>query len=405
MSDIFVKFQLSDFIFKKRNQLVTEIDKLEVFDTVSHTQILEDFVRRYTLEPLKLNKPVPEGGHKETNRHIKDPSSGIDIKQKVFEVNVRLTFEGEGQLFYCRPPLWYKTEPTSFIFDPFNKYIIITIQLADLSEQMFQHEVDKAVNEWELNIPGINAGVRPWNSELRGLIDALLIERKLFVGEKHRFLQNIGLKINPASDQFMIPPPIAKKFVPKPVSDTSTEYNKQVTSTLQEEVYNDIIEVLYNVGRAIERKPSLYNLKYEEDLRDMFILFLETRYESTAGVGEAFNKKGKTDILLKYTKDGTNIFVAECKFWTGPRKYHETIDQLFGYLTTRDSKAAIMIFVDQKNFQGVITSIKKGTPKHPQYEAIYKERYDSSFGYKFSLPDDQHKIIQVEVMLFHFPKL
>jgi hypothetical protein len=133
-------------------------------------------------------------------------------------------------------------------------------------------------------------------------------------------------------------------------------------------------------------------------------LFLETRYESTSGVGEAFNKKGKTDILLKYAKDGTNIFVAECKMWKGSKKLIEGLDQLFGYLTHRDSKAALIFFVDQKEFISVIKTIKEEIKNHTQFSRFVKDNYDSSLSYEFVFPDDSKKIIQVEVMLFHFPK-
>ena len=75
----------------------------------------------------------------------------------------------------------------------------------------------------------------------------------------------------------------------------------------------------------MERKPSLYRGKEEEDLRDQFLLFLETRYAATTGTSETFNKAGKTDILLKY-EDGTNLFVAECKWWKGEREFHAAIN-------------------------------------------------------------------------------
>src|SRR5690606_33643291 len=157
----------------------------------------------------------------------------------------------------------------------------------------------------------------------------------------HEFMEKIGLKVNPTSDDYLVPNPIEKRKIPKPVAQSTASTKKELVPILQEEVYTDIKEVLYNVGEAIERKPSLYKGKHEEDLRDVFLLYLETRYESTSGVEEAFNKKGKTDILLKYAKDGSNLFVAECKFWKGPKKFLEGIDQLLGYLTHRDSKTAL----------------------------------------------------------------
>jgi hypothetical protein len=58
--------------------------------------------------------------------------------------------------------------------------------------------------------------------------------------------------------------------------------------------------------------------------------------------------QGKTDILIRI--DGKNIFIAECKFWTGPKGFTETIDQLLGYLSWRDTKAAIVMFNRKKGF-------------------------------------------------------
>jgi hypothetical protein len=134
------------------------------------------------------------------------------------------------------------------------------------------------------------------------------------------------------------------------------------------------------------------------------LLFLETRYDSTTGVGEAFNKKGKTDILLKYANDGTNLFVAECKFWKGKKSLLSAIDQLLGYLTHRDSKTALMMFVNQNEITNVMETAKKEIKEHTNFKRFVNDSYESSFGYEFTLPEDSKKIIQIELMFFHFPK-
>jgi hypothetical protein len=113
----------------------------------------------------------------------------------------------------------------------------------------------------------------------------------------------------------------------------------------------------------MEKKPSTYKDKDEKGIRDQFLLVLETRYDSTITTGETFNKGGKTDIILKYAKDGSNLFVAECKFWHGSSEFHKAISQLFDrYLTWRDSKAALMLFVIDKDFTNFIETIKKEIP-------------------------------------------
>ena len=123
------------------------------------------------------------------------------------------------------------------------------------------------------------------------LIKQSLEKRKGVVSNKFDFMEKIGLKVNPKSSEYLIPPTVKRKTIPTPATETTKTVSKEKIPILQEEVYKDIKEVLYNVGKAIERKPSIYKDKHEEDLRDIFLLFLETRYESTTGVGEAFNKK------------------------------------------------------------------------------------------------------------------
>ena len=74
-------------------------------------------------------------------------------------------------------------------------------------------------------------------------------------------------------------------------------------------------------------------------MRDFLLMTLCTHYPNTTG--ETFNKAGKTDILVRH--EGTNVFVGECKFWKGIKAFRDTIDQILGYLTWRDSKAAIIV--------------------------------------------------------------
>jgi hypothetical protein len=265
--------------------------------------------------------------------------------------------------------------------------------------------VNSIIGTLQTNLPRVHAETKPWNDGLENLIQQSLENRKGVVSKKFDFMEKIGLKVNPKSSEFLVPPTITKKAIPIPATETTKAVTKEKVPILQQEVYNDIKEVLYNVGKAIERKPSIYKDKHEEDLRDVFLLFLETRYESTTGVGEAFNKKGRTDILLKYAKDGTNLFVAECKVWKGQKKLMEAIDQLLGYLTHRDSKTALIFFVDQKEMTSIVNTIKTEIAKHPNFSKHINDTYEHSINYEFTIPDDSNKKIQIEVMLFHFPTI
>ena len=398
--NIFNKHILSHFVDTYRKNLAIEVDKLEITGSTSLHEIAKYLENKFTIEPLVLHEPKPSAP---IEKMIERQNELREIyRQKVYEISITIQFDGDRQLFDCRP----SSSKIIYLDDSVyisQNFISAKIVLEDFDIQKYETHVSKLLSDLSSNIPMINSEISPWNAGLKNHIDHLIEKRKGLVSRKLDFMEKIGLKVNPTSNDF-IPTPVTRKSIPKPVSETSEEVRKELIPTLQEEVYKDIKEVLYNVGKAIERKPSLYLDKFEEDLRDIFLLFLETRYDSSAGVGEAFNKKGRTDILLKYAKDGTNLFVAECKFWKGQKKLFEAINQLLGYLTHRDSKTALMFFIDQKEFTSVKQTLKTEIVNHPNYKRYLKDNYDSSFGYEFDLPSDSQKIIHIEVMLFHFPK-
>lgn len=172
---------------------------------------------------------------------------------------------------------------------------------------------------------------------------------------------------------------------------------------MSQEAYSNVIQIINRTLKSFEQKKSLYSLMGEEQIRDYVIGYLEDRHEDITATRESLNKGGKTDILLKYT-DQTNLFVAECKFWSGQQAFLSTINQLLGYLTWRDSKAAVIIFVDNVNFNSVLTTIKATAFTHPNFVKHVKDTDKSSFSYLFHFPGDTQKQFQLEVMAYHLPK-
>jgi hypothetical protein len=169
---------------------------------------------------------------------------------------------------------------------------------------------------------------------------------------------------------------------------------------LDDSLYQEILQVIHDTGKAFERLPSTYTGKDEETLRDHFILVLEPRFESST-TGETFNKCGKTDILIRYEK--SNIFVGECKFWRGQKQHQETITQLLSYLTWRDSKAAIIYFMNTKEVMAPLTAINETTNQHRCFVKFRGKRDESWFDYEFHLPGDTSRSVFVSILCFHFP--
>ncbi len=167
----------------------------------------------------------------------------------------------------------------------------------------------------------------------------------------------IPLRRTANAPQTFAVPVIPKKLVVKP---PSSEAVHKTDPTLDDQTYQHILSIIHDAGVGMERLPSTYANKQEEDLRDYLLIPLCTHYQYSTG--ETFNKKGKTDILIRH--EGANVFFGECKFWKGIKAFHETIDQILGCLTWRDSKAAIVCFINNKELNPVLKQIATGAPQH-----------------------------------------
>ena len=139
----------------------------------------------------------------------------------------------------------------------------------------------------------------------------------------------------------------------------------------------------------------------EEALRQHFLVQLNGQFEGKA-TGETFNMQGKTDILLR--ENEKNVFIAECKFWKGSKKFAEAIDQLLGYTSWRDSKTAILVFNRGTDMTTVISAVKATIETHPNYKRELKWPHESGFRYVFHNKEDSNKEFILTVLVFNVPE-
>lgn len=193
--------------------------------------------------------------------------------------------------------------------------------------------------------------------------------------------------------------PVQRKPIPTRPAATSAPFKPE--PALDEAQYKHILSVIENMTHVIERSPTAFASMGEEDIRQHFLVQLNGQFEGQA-TGETFNYQGKTDILIR--ADGCNIFIAECKFWHGEKGYLETIDQILGYLSWRDTKAALIVFNRNKDFSAVLASIKSATDKHPHKKRGPTVEGETRFRYIFGNPSDHNRQVTLTVMAFDVPK-
>ena len=191
-------------------------------------------------------------------------------------------------------------------------------------------------------------------------------------------------------------PLVKKKIVIKPICLVPhSSQSRQCTKTAIVLFWNasTTLASTWSVTRAHTKE------KGEEALRDLLLMQLAPHFQSVTG--ETFNKAGKTDILIRHEK--SNLFVAECKLWKGPKGYLATIDQALGYLTWRDSKAAVICFVRSANLEPVLQAVKDRTAEHTCFVRFRAAPKAGWFDFDFHIQGDPTRPVRLAVLCFHLP--
>lgn len=168
---------------------------------------------------------------------------------------------------------------------------------------------------------------------------------------------------------------------------------------LEPESMKLIVGLIDQSGKGFETAPGSYAILGEEQLRDIILGHLNAVYGFGAAAGEAFSKKGKTDILLR-VKDGV-VLIAECKFWGGKKQYGDTIDQLFGYLTWRHTYGVLITFSKNKGLTGVVEAAGEAIAEHGTYRDGPRSVADTHLVSIHSHPDDEAKEAEVHHLFFN----
>lgn len=269
--------------------------------------------------------------------------------------------------------------------------------------QRIKREFNEDLRSLKNSYSSLKADFDSYNNGLKDFIIREIQSRRQSLLEKNNFLSsfNVALKASDKTPKtFAIPSPKLRNkiIISKPTASNSGFVPEP---TLDYCNYLKILKIIDDVGRNFERLPSIYKDKKEDDLRDHLLMVLDPNFEYGSATGETFNKKGKTDILLRY--DSSVVFVAECKFWSGEKVFNKTIDQLLSYLTWRDSKTAVIIFVRKKEIIPIYQKIKELSPKHNCYITTKGQKFDNWTEHIFHLPFDKNKEVVLSILVFHLP--
>jgi len=369
---------------------------------VDENEYIEYLTEKYKIEPINIIYDSETVSEPVVDKEHRRDMFGRDYMSDIYIFAVSYQFTGHSGLFRVQPNpyIW-----SSYEIDVNSRSNIVSFRFKIYNQDPneFRQTKSQCYSNAFANIYNLNENVKGFISSFEQTIRSMFLQEKNKYKSENNFFAAINVKTNTNTQSIFTAPTLKKKIISHPEVKKGKEFSS--VPTMSQEMYNDVLKVIYDSGKSMEKKPALYIGKDEEGIRDQFLFILETRYEGTTATGETFNRSGKADIILKFAEDGSNLFIAECKFWHGQGEYLKAISQLFDrYLTWRDSKVAVILFVENSYFSLVLEAIKTETPNHPYFVSAKGERGESSFTYIFHLPQDNEKKVQVEIMAFHFDK-
>lgn len=237
------------------------------------------------------------------------------------------------------------------------------------------------------------------NQGLRNELPGMVARRREQLLATRNLQAEIGFPVRRRKDADTYAAPISRKSVrPRPHRPAGARAAFKPEPAMQDEDYQSALRVLRNQRNALERTPSVAAKLDGEEIRDMLLVGLNAQFEGDAG-GELFNGAGKTDILIRV--DDRNIFIGECKVWSGPRTMDDALKQLFGYLVWRDTKAAILLFIRNKDVTAVIDNAIAKIKEHPNHKRCPAHRAGAD-QYEFTMHADGDPEREIHLTLIPF---
>jgi hypothetical protein len=315
------------------------------------------------------------------------------------QLTIAIPFEGEPELWKVRPSTYSASGYPEI--DIRGNLVLLTHQFADdaANSDQLKEEINRKVSSLRNAVENLRRDVDQHNASAPGTITAELQKKRQQAQAAIGAVSAIGIPIKRRDQPATYVAPVTRRKLPIHQPVPSKE-NFKPEFELEEEAYQHILSVIRSLSLVIERNPASFATLGEEAIRDHILLQLNGHYEGAA-TGETFNGEGKTDILLRI--EDRNIFIAECKFWGGPKKFEDAINQLFDYLSWRDCKCSLIVFNKTKTSSAVAQKMHETMTAHRRHRKTVSNDATGTGRYVFVKESDPGRDIIITTLLFDIP--
>lgn len=403
---LFSEIDMYGLLEAQKKALYREVSGLEsnrLLNT-SVDDLCDYLVENYRLDPPVLLEDQAIADQKEAQidvsgdpyRDFRDRSGPVHVPGT--RVTLEVPFEGEADFFKVRPTSYTMAPP---IAEVSGNTLLLSVAGTDLKPEGIKSNFDRSLSEIKEYLGWIAGDVQKLNDQLPALARQAVEGRREKLLRDQSLVASIGFPLKQRDDASATysAPEVRRKVVPELPKASTAPFEPEPILDMKN--YDHILKVASSMVQVMERSPSAFQHMEEEELRTHFLVQLNGQYEGNA-TGETFNFSGKTDILIRV--QDRNIFIAECKVWSGPKGLLEAINQLLGYTNWRDTKTAILLFSRNKDFSRVVEAIPGTVEEHPNCKRQLKYASETGFRFTFGHRDDENRELLLTVLAFDVPK-
>lgn len=385
--------QLDEYLrdrLQRARDAVTQLDP-DYLLSENEDLLLAGILRDYLPLPVSLAwDAMSQTGIEETQVQVPDQFyPDHEYSRPASRIRIHVPIDGDPALLTLKA--------STYIPSPLDAEVagsLLKIEVVDrqLTAQLVQARIARVRERLEKQVEWANGDLAAFAHQASATLQRDYGERKQRILNDRALSEALAIPLTPTGRQ-IAPVPARRKHVSLGQRRTQAQFVPE--PELDEATYRDILDQVQSWARSLERTPGTLSTLGEEELRDLLLAHLNAYWQGAAG-GELFNGAGKTDVLIR-EKD-RNVFVAECKIWSGAKAAGDAVDQLLRYLVWRDSKGALIVFVRTHDPAATINRLHAAMTAHPAH-AMTKASDDTSRQVEYVLAaDDEGRRINLAVI-------
>jgi hypothetical protein len=407
---LFYEGDLDATLRSHQGSISSRVDSIprDQFLNTSIEELIQHILSVIVVEPLTLYEDRAEMEQRETKIDVsgwRDRNPFRDrgpINIAGIEVEVVIPYSGDPSLWKLRPGHWQTVFPHADIRAPGRDGVgslrILLSQPADEPPDRFKSLLDEELKSIRFYVEAQRRQIEQFNTGLSGPIRSAILARRERLKRNEGIQDLLGIPLKQRDGAPPVEPiKIARKLIRPLPPPPKAGYQAEPGITDQD--YKHILSVIRHEGRTFEATPKTYAVHDEEELRDILLAHLNGHYQGAAA-GEAFRRSGKTDIRIE--DQNRAAFVAECKVWRGAKEFTSAIDQLLGYLTWRDCKAALVVFNKHNaKFTELLNRIPETVQTHEKFRQVLNKGQDGEWEFLMTSREDDARQVRMHVFVFN----